>query len=205
MSRGGLTNQQYSGEWGDRGQGNEIQSAIENGLTWAYKTFINPDKDPNIIGGTAMVPGLGKAKNAAEALKMVQAMKAQKAAKAAQAVKPTLPKSINESGLTRSGKNNLNGIINALPEAERQSVTEALLNHQKFWNEYGDGMINVSPNRAASIINAIRRKLGFSGQGNTYQGAVKYGTQRSGFKEGLTEDATSLTTGIGRTTKLKPE
>jgi hypothetical protein len=66
-----------------------------------------------------MVPGLGKAKNAAEALKMVQAMKAQKAAKAAQAVKPTLPKSINESGLTRSGKNNLNGIINALPENER--------------------------------------------------------------------------------------
>ena len=31
--KGGLTNQQYSGTWGNRGQGNELQSALENGLS----------------------------------------------------------------------------------------------------------------------------------------------------------------------------
>lgn len=33
LQRGGLTNQQYFGTWGNRGKGNEIQSAIENGLS----------------------------------------------------------------------------------------------------------------------------------------------------------------------------
>jgi hypothetical protein len=31
--RGGLVPHQESGSWGDRGQGNELQSALENGLT----------------------------------------------------------------------------------------------------------------------------------------------------------------------------
>jgi hypothetical protein len=35
--QGGLANQQYSGTWGDRGQGNELQSALENGLSGIWK------------------------------------------------------------------------------------------------------------------------------------------------------------------------
>ena len=31
--KGGLVNQSYSGTWGNRGQGNELQSALENGLS----------------------------------------------------------------------------------------------------------------------------------------------------------------------------
>lgn len=40
-SRGGLTNQNYSGTWGDRGKGNELQSALENGLSWATDKVVN--------------------------------------------------------------------------------------------------------------------------------------------------------------------
>lgn len=45
---GGLTTHQYSGTWGDRGQGNELQSTLENGLSgmwngvkWLGDKFIN--------------------------------------------------------------------------------------------------------------------------------------------------------------------
>ena len=34
--RGGLVKHQESGSWGDRGQGNELQSALENGLTGVW-------------------------------------------------------------------------------------------------------------------------------------------------------------------------
>lgn len=40
-SRGGLINQDYSGTWGDRGKGNELQSALENGLSWIGDKVIN--------------------------------------------------------------------------------------------------------------------------------------------------------------------
>lgn len=40
-SRGGLTNQDYSGTWGDRGKGNELQSAFENGLSWIADKVVN--------------------------------------------------------------------------------------------------------------------------------------------------------------------
>ena len=40
-NRGGLVNQQYSGQWGNRGRGNELQSALENGLSWIGDKFIN--------------------------------------------------------------------------------------------------------------------------------------------------------------------
>lgn len=39
--RGGLVPRQYSGTWGNRGQGNELQSAVENGLSWVGDKFIN--------------------------------------------------------------------------------------------------------------------------------------------------------------------
>lgn len=38
---GGLVNQQYSGTWGNRGQGNELQSALENGLSWVGDKVLN--------------------------------------------------------------------------------------------------------------------------------------------------------------------
>ena len=51
FQKGGLINKQYSGTWGNRGQGNELQSALENGLSglwngakWAFDKVINaPD------------------------------------------------------------------------------------------------------------------------------------------------------------------
>lgn len=39
--RGGLIPRQYSGTWGNRGQGNELQSAVENGLSWVGDKVIN--------------------------------------------------------------------------------------------------------------------------------------------------------------------
>ncbi len=39
--KGGLQPQQYSGSWGDRGQGNELQSAFENGLSWVGDKVMN--------------------------------------------------------------------------------------------------------------------------------------------------------------------
>lgn len=39
--KGGLQPQQYSGTWGDRGQGNELQSALENGLSWVGDKVVN--------------------------------------------------------------------------------------------------------------------------------------------------------------------
>jgi hypothetical protein len=41
FQRGGLVNQQYSGTWGNRGQGNELQSALENGLSWTWDKLTN--------------------------------------------------------------------------------------------------------------------------------------------------------------------
>lgn len=39
--RGGLVHHQESGTWGDRGQGNELQSAFENGLSWIGDKVVN--------------------------------------------------------------------------------------------------------------------------------------------------------------------
>lgn len=39
--KGGLQPQSYSGSWGNRGQGNELQSAFENGLSWIGDKVIN--------------------------------------------------------------------------------------------------------------------------------------------------------------------
>lgn len=41
FQKGGLVNQQYSGTWGNRGQGNELQSALENGLSWTWDKVTN--------------------------------------------------------------------------------------------------------------------------------------------------------------------
>ena len=62
-TRGGLVNHSYSGTWGNRGQGNEIQSALENGLSglWSGVKWIG-DKVLNagdyIDQGLAYATGL---------------------------------------------------------------------------------------------------------------------------------------------------
>lgn len=148
-------------------------------------------------------------------------MKAQKAAKAAKAAKAIskmtprqrkayelskviLPKDIQSSGLTKSGKQNIQSILDKLPESERGPILQELLQNKEFWQAYGNGLVNVTPSRAAGIINGIRRRLGFQ-NGPTYGKQVQYGKQMSGFKEANTVDETRRTVGFKRTTPLKPE
>lgn len=57
--RGGLQPQQYSGSWGDRGQGNELQSAFENGLSWIGDKVMNAGNyiDQGLAYLTGLIPG----------------------------------------------------------------------------------------------------------------------------------------------------
>ena len=57
--KGGLQPQNYSGSWGDRGQGNELQSAFENGLSWIGDKIINAGDyiDQGISYLTGLIPG----------------------------------------------------------------------------------------------------------------------------------------------------
>ena len=180
----------------------------------------NDPENPYLIKGEP--PSFGspikKATSALEALQMVKAMKAQKAAKTAKAIskmtskqrkayelsKVVLPKDIQSSGLTKSGKQNIQSILDKLPESERGPILQDLLQNKEFWRVYGNGLVNVTPSRAAGTINGIRRRLGFQ-NGLTYGKQVQYGKQMSGFKEANTVDETRRTTGFKRTTPLKPE
>lgn len=62
-TRGGLVPHQYSGTWGNRGQGNELQSAIEKGLSWVGDIITNADDyiedavNYGIIGIPALLTG----------------------------------------------------------------------------------------------------------------------------------------------------
>lgn len=57
--RGGLQPQQYSGSWGDRGQGNELQSVFENGLSWIGDKVVNAGDymDQGLAYLTGLIPG----------------------------------------------------------------------------------------------------------------------------------------------------
>lgn len=57
--KGGLQPQQYSGSWGDRGQGNELQSAFENGLSWAADKVMNwtDYAEQGLAYLTGLIPG----------------------------------------------------------------------------------------------------------------------------------------------------
>lgn len=57
--KGGLQPQQYSGSWGDRGQGNELQSAFENSLSWIGDKVMNAGDyiDQGISYLTGLIPG----------------------------------------------------------------------------------------------------------------------------------------------------
>ncbi len=63
FQRGGLVPREYSGTWGNRGQGNELQSAVENGLSWVGDKIINLDNyiedafNYGIIGIPAVLTG----------------------------------------------------------------------------------------------------------------------------------------------------
>lgn len=57
--KGGIQPQNYSGTWGNRGRGNELQSALENGLSWIGDKIINfgdyVDQGLNYLAGA--LPG----------------------------------------------------------------------------------------------------------------------------------------------------
>lgn len=57
--RGGLQPQNYSGSWGDRGRGNELQSAFENGLSWIGDKVMNAGDyiDQGLAYLTGLIPG----------------------------------------------------------------------------------------------------------------------------------------------------
>ena len=57
--KGGLQPQQYSGSWGDRGQGNELQSAFENGLSWIGDKVVNAGDyaEQGLSYLTGLIPG----------------------------------------------------------------------------------------------------------------------------------------------------
>lgn len=57
--KGDLQPQQYSGSWGDRGQGNELQSAFENGLSWIGDKVMNAGDyiDQGLAYLTGLIPG----------------------------------------------------------------------------------------------------------------------------------------------------
>lgn len=57
--KGGLQPQQYSGSWGNRGQGNELQSAFENGLSWIGDKVVNAGDyiDQGLAYLTGLIPG----------------------------------------------------------------------------------------------------------------------------------------------------
>lgn len=73
--KGGLQPQQYSGSWGDRGQGNELQSAFENGLSWIGDKVMNAgdyaEQGLHYLAG--LIPGGMTAEESLEDTKLSQA------------------------------------------------------------------------------------------------------------------------------------
>ncbi len=59
--RGGLVPHQESGSWGNRGQGNELQSALENGLSWVGDKIVNAGDyiENGLIRLVGFIPGGG--------------------------------------------------------------------------------------------------------------------------------------------------
>lgn len=57
--KGGLQPQNYSGSWGNRGQGNELQSAFENGLSWIGDKVMNAGDyaEQGLAYLTGLIPG----------------------------------------------------------------------------------------------------------------------------------------------------
>lgn len=75
--RGGLQPQQYSGSWGNRGQGNELQSAFENGLSWIGDKVMNAGDyiDQGLAYLTGLIPGGMTADESLQDTKLAQSAK----------------------------------------------------------------------------------------------------------------------------------
>lgn len=75
--KGGLQPQQYSGSWGDRGQGNELQSAFENGLSWIGDKVMNAGDyiDQGLAYFTGLLPGGMTADESLQDTKLAQTAK----------------------------------------------------------------------------------------------------------------------------------
>lgn len=75
--KGGLQPQQYSGSWGDRGQGNELQSAFENGLSWIEDKVMNAGDyiDQGLAYLTGLIPGGMTADESLQDTKLAQSAK----------------------------------------------------------------------------------------------------------------------------------
>ena len=75
--KGGLQPQQYSGTWGDRGKGNELQSAFENGLSWVTDKVVNAGDyiDQGISYLTGLIPGGMTADESLQDTKLAQSAK----------------------------------------------------------------------------------------------------------------------------------
>ena len=75
--KGGLQPQQYSGSWGDRGQGNELQSGLENTLSWIGDKVMNAgdyaEQGLSYLAG--LFPGGMTAEESLEDTKLSQAAK----------------------------------------------------------------------------------------------------------------------------------
>lgn len=59
LQRGNILNKQYSGTWGNRGQGNELQSALETGSTWVVDKILNAGDyiDDTVSYLVGLIPG----------------------------------------------------------------------------------------------------------------------------------------------------
>lgn len=59
LQKGSIINKQYSGTWGNRGQGNELQSTVENGITWIGDKIINAEDyiDDGLTYLVGLIPG----------------------------------------------------------------------------------------------------------------------------------------------------
>ena len=59
LQKGSIINKQYSGTWGNRGQGNELQSALETGATWVVDKILNAGDyiDDTVAYLVGLIPG----------------------------------------------------------------------------------------------------------------------------------------------------
>ena len=59
LQKGNILNKQYSGTWGNRGQGNELQSALETGATWVADKILNVGDyiDDTVAYLVGLIPG----------------------------------------------------------------------------------------------------------------------------------------------------
>ena len=208
-------------DWGPEKQDNSvIQVTTSEGNVLNIPKYMTQ----KLTGAPNYLPGM-KAKNAWEALQMVKAMKAQKAAKTVSKVaKPksiaTGPKTVKQGNgyaaqievpdlpnyqelfdaykMTKASRLNINNILDKLSPEERANVMKVMMYDPDKY--LGKWLGNITPQRAASSIKNIRRRL----PGEYTPLRVKSLDQtRPNMGTGIFQkfdDATSKTAGFKRTT-----